>query len=299
MPVIGFLHYASRSEASQLVAKFRDGLSQSGFTEGRNVAIEYRWAEGHDDRLPSLAADLANRKVAAILAAGPATALAVKATTSQIPTVFTSGTDPVQLGLVASFNRPGGNLTGVYIFATELEAKRLGLLHEMVPHTSRIAVLVNPTMATTASQLLEVREAARALGLTLYVQNASSEHDFDAAFPRFVEQQAGALTVLSNPFFFSQREQIVALAARHALPAIYEWSEFTKAGGLMGYGADIGEGYRQAGGYAGRILKGEKPADLPVVQSTKFELAINVRTAKALGLDIPPMLLARADEVIE
>jgi putative ABC transport system substrate-binding protein len=299
IPVVGFLHYASRGEAADLLRKFQDGLSKSGFTEGRNVVIEYRWAEGQGDRLPSLVADLANRQVAVILAASPPVAQAVKAATLRIPTVFTSGTDPVRLGLVASLNRPGGNMTGVYIFATELEAKRLGLLHEMVPRASRIAVLVNPGLPSATNQLEEVHKSARALGLSLHVQNATSERDFDAAFASFVEQGTNALTVLSDPFFFSRRERLIALAARHALPAIYEWSEFAKAGGLMSYGADIGEGYRQAGGYTGRILKGEKPADLPVMQSAKFEMAINVRTAKALGLTIPADVLSIADQVFE
>ena len=298
-PTVGFLHYGSPDGAGPVAAKFRDGLSESGFIDGRNVAIEYRWADGQADRLPLLAAELVNQKVAAILAASPPIALVVKAATTQIPTVFTTGDDPVQGGLVASLNRPGGNVTGVYIFASALEAKRLGLLHEMVPHASLIAVLVNPTRQQFSSQLSEVQEAARALGVQLYIQRATSEHDFDKAFAGFVERRVGALTVLADPFFFNRRKQLVALAARHALPAIYEWVEFTKAGGLMSYGADLGEGYRQAGRYVGRILKGERPADLPVVQSTKFDFAINLGTAKALRISVPPTLLARADEVIE
>lgn len=298
-PKVGFLHYGSSEEAGLLAAKFRTGLSEGGFTEGRNVAIEYRWAESRADRLPTLAAELINQQVAVILAAGPPTAQVVQAATRQIPIVFTSGDDPVQAGLVPSLNRPGGNITGVYIFASALEAKRLGLLHEMVPSASVVAVLVNPTRQRFESQLTEVQDAARALGLKLYIQNATGERDFDTTFTSFVERRAGALTVLADPFFFSQRNRLVALANHHALPAIYEWSEFAIAGGLMSYGADLGEGYRQAGVYAARILKGESPAGLPVVQSTKFDFAINLKTAKALQIAIPPTLLARADEVIE
>jgi putative ABC transport system substrate-binding protein len=298
-PKVGFLHYGSSEEAGSLAARFRAGLSEGGFTEGRNVLIEYRWAEGRTDRFSTLAGELVNQQVAAILAAGPPIAQAVTAATGRIPIVFTSGDDPVRAGLVPSLNRPGGNITGVYIFASALEAKRLGLLHEMIPSASLVAVLANPTRQRAESQLAEVQHAARMLGLKLYIQNATRESDFDGAFASFVERRAGALSVLADPFFFSQRKRLVALAERHTLPAIYEWSEFAKAGGLMSYGADLGEGYRQAGVYVARILKGESPAGLPVVQSTKFDFAINLKTAKALRLTISPTLLARADEVIE
>jgi putative tryptophan/tyrosine transport system substrate-binding protein len=299
VPTVGFLHYGSSDDAGLLAAKFRAGLGEGGFIGGRNVTIEYRWAEGKDDRLSQLAAELIDRQVAVILAAGPATALVVRAATTRIPTVFTSGDDPVQLGLVASFNRPGGNVTGVYIFASALEAKRLGLLYEMVPQASLVAVLRNPTRPQAESQLREVQEAARSLGLKLNIQKATSERDFEAAFASFVQQRAAALTVLADPFFLSQRKQLTELAARHALPSIYEWADFAHAGGLMSYGADLGEGYRQAGVYVTRILKGERPADLPVVQSTKFELVINLKTANALSITVPRPLLERADEVIE
>jgi putative tryptophan/tyrosine transport system substrate-binding protein len=300
MPVIGFLNAASPGPLRQQIAAFHEGLKESGYVEGQNVAVEYRWAEGQYDRLPALAADLARRQVSVIASGGGAPAVfAVKAATTTIPIVFTAGADPVGLGLVASLNRPGANITGVYHFATGLEAKRLGLLHEMVPKAATIAVLVNPNYSEAESQLREVQEAAARLGVQLVVMRANAVSDFDAAFSTVVQHQSGALLVCASPFFNTRREQLVVLAVRHALPTIYEWRDFAAAGGLMSYGTSLADAYRQAGIYAGRILKGAKPTDLPIVQSTKFEFVINLNTAKALGLTIPPGLLAIADEVIE
>jgi putative tryptophan/tyrosine transport system substrate-binding protein len=300
MPVTGFLNAASSGPLRQQIAAFHEGLKEAGYVEGQNVAVEYRWAEGQYDRLPALAADLVRRQVSVIVAGGGApVVLAAKAATTTIPIVFTAGGDPVGLGLVASLNRPGANITGVYHFANGLEAKRLGLLHEMVPKAATIAVLVNPNYSEAENQLREVQEAAARLGLQLVVVHANAESDFDAAFSTVVQQRSGALLVCASPFFNTRREQLVVLAARHALPTIYEWRDFAAAGGLMSYGTSLADAYRQAGVYAGRILKGAKPADLPIVQSTKFEFVINLNTAKALGLTIPPGLLAIADEVIE
>jgi putative ABC transport system substrate-binding protein len=300
MRVIGFLNAASPGPLRQQIAAFREGLKESGYVEGQNVGVEYRWAEGQYDRLPALAADLVRRQVSVIVSGGGAPAVfAVKEATTTIPIVFTAGGDPVGVGLVASLNRPGANITGVYHFATGLEAKRLGLLHEMIPKAATIAVLVNPNFSGAENQLREVQEAAVPLGVQLVVVRANTESDFDAAFSTVVQQRSGALLVCASPFFNTRREQLVVLAARHALPTIYEWRDFAEAGGLMSYGTSLADAYRQAGVYAGRILKGAKPADLPVVQSTKFEFVINLNTAKALGLTIPPGLLAIADEVIE
>jgi len=299
MPVVGFLGAGAREPLRQQIAAFLGGLKESGYVEGQNVAVEYRFAEGQFDRFPALASDLVRSQVAVLFVASNAGALAAKQATSTIPIVFSVGDDPVASGLVPSLNRPGGNLTGVYLFASELEAKRLGLLHEMVPKATIIAVLVNPSYLGAEDQLREVQQAAVSLGVQLVVVRADVESDFDAAFSTLAQQRATALLVCASPFFNIRRQQLVVLAARHALPAIYEWREFAAAGDLMSYGTSISDAYRQAGVYAGRILKGAKPADLPVVQSTKFEFVINLSTAKALGIEVPPTLLARADEVIE
>jgi putative ABC transport system substrate-binding protein len=300
MPVIGFLNAASPGPLRQQIAAFGEGLKESGYLEGQNVAVEYRWAEGQYNRLPALVADLARRQVSVIVSGGGAPAvLAAKAATTTIPIVFTAGADPVASGFVTSLNRPDGNVTGVYHFNSGLEAKRLGLLHEIVPKAMTIGVLVNPNFLDAERQLRDVQEAAVRLGVQLVVVRANAESDFDAAFSTVVQQRAGALLVCASPYFNTRREQLVILAARHALPAIYEWRDFAAAGGLMSYGTSLADAYRQAGVYAGRILKGAKPADLPVVQVIRFELVINLATAKALGIEVPPGLSARADEVIE
>jgi putative ABC transport system substrate-binding protein len=300
LPVIGFLGTASPALGMHLDDSFRRGLAETGFVHGRDVVIEYRWAEGRYDRVPALAADLVSRQVAVIVTVGGETsAAAAKAATATIPIVFNSGTDPVRLGLVNSLARPGGNATGVNIFTTELAEKRLGLLHDVVPAASTIAMLVNPNFAPTVVNARESEAAARAIGKQVVIFNASSEAEIETAFTKIVQAPPGALLVGADPFFNSRRDRIVALAARHAIPSIYEWREFALAGGLMSYGTSLAEAYRQQGIYAGRILKGEKPADLPVLQLSKFELVINLKTAKALALTFPPGLLAIADEVIE
>jgi putative ABC transport system substrate-binding protein len=300
MPVVGFLNAASPGPLRQQVAAFREGLKESNYVEGRNVAVEYRWAEGQYDRLPALVADLVRQQVSVIVSGGGAPAvLAAKAATTTIPIVFSLGADPVGLGVVVSLNRPGGNITGVYQFTSGLEAKRLGLLHEMIPKATPIAVLVNPNFADAESQLRDLQEAAARLKVQLVIVRANAESDFDAAFSTLVRQRAAALLVCGSPFFNIRREQLVVLAARHAVPAIFEWRDFAAAGGLMSYGTSLADAYRQVGVYAGQILRGAKPVDLPVVQSTKFELVINLSTAKALGIEVSPTLLARADEVIE
>jgi putative ABC transport system substrate-binding protein len=298
MPVIGFLNGASSAEFAHQVAAFRQGLKEAGFIEGQNVAIEFRWAEGRYDRLPAMADDLVRRQVAVIVAAGGSQPMA-KAATSTILIVFTAGGDPVKEGLVSSLNRPGGNLTGLNMFTVNLDAKRLELLRELLPKADTVGVLINPTFVSAETQLKDVREGASRVGVRLVVLNASGDSDFDSAFATLVDTRADALVVGSDPFLNSRREHIVALAARHRIPAIYEWREFAEAGGLMSYGTSLNDVYRQIGVYTARILKGEKPADLPVMQSTKFEFVINLKTARALGLDVSPNLLARADEVIE
>jgi putative ABC transport system substrate-binding protein len=301
MPVIGLLDQRSPDALADRLRGFRQGLKNAGFVEGQNAAIEYRWAENEMDRLPELAADLVRRQVAVIVTPGglPST-LAAKAATSIIPIVFVVSEDPVRLGLVASLARPSGNLTGINFFSGELTAKRLELLRELVPAATRVAVLVNPANApNTETTLKEVEAAARAIGLQIQVLNASTIREINAAFATFARERPDALFVGIEPFFNGRRTQLVHLATRHAVPASYPARDFAEAGGLMSYGADIADVWRQVGSYAGLILKGAKPADLPVVQSSKFELVINTQTATMLGLDVPPMLLARADEVIE
>ena len=298
MPVVGFLNGASAWEFAHLAAAFRQGLSETGYVEGRNVLVEYRWAEGHYDRLPILVADLVRRQVAVIAANGPA-AVAAKAATATIPIVFNTGVDPVELGLVASLNHPGGNLTGVTDLAQELGPKRLELLHELVPTATVVAVLVNPSYPGAEILLRDLQVAARTLALQIHVLHASTEHELDTAFADLVQLRAGALVIGPDSFFNSRSELLAALTVRHAVPAIFQYREFAAAGGLMSYGGSIMDQYRLVGAYTGRILKGEKPADLPVQQSTKIELIINMKTAKALGLTFPITLLGRADEVIE
>jgi putative ABC transport system substrate-binding protein len=298
LPMIGFMLAGEQARSLQIAA-FHAGLKESGYIQGQNVTVEVRSAEGHFDRYPALVADLLRREVAVLVAVSNDGAIAAKRATATTPIVFGMGGDPVALGLVGSLNHPGGNLTGIYFFTQGLEGKRLGLLHELVPAATPVAVLVNLDYSPAKNQLQEVQEAAARLGVQVLVLRANAETDFDAIFTDLVRQRAGALLVCASPFFFSQRQQLVVLAARHAVPAIYEWREFAAAGGLMSYGTNLNDAYRQMGLYAGRILKGEKPADLPVVQSTKFEFVINLSTAKALHIDVPPILSARADEIIE
>jgi putative tryptophan/tyrosine transport system substrate-binding protein len=298
-PVVGFLSYASRDEVQQSVAGFREGLSAVNFVEDQSVAIEYRWADGEYARLPDLAADLVRRKVAVILAGGSPSALAAKGATATIPIVFTSGGDPVAFGLVASLNRPDGNVTGVYEITNRLDAKRIGLLCELVPQARVLGALVNPKVLDAETQTKDVREAAAALGRQIHIVKASSQHEIEAAFVAISQLQAGALFLGSDPSFLGRREQIVALAARHGIPAMYYAREFVEAGGLASYGARLSDAYRQAGIYVGRILRGAKPADLPVVQATKFEFVINLKTAHSLGITVSNAMQLLADEVIE
>jgi putative ABC transport system substrate-binding protein len=300
LPVVGFLDSGSAGTNVHLVDALRDGLKEAGFAEGERVTIEYRWAEGDYDRLPALAAELVRRQVAVIVATGgEPSARAAQAATSTIPIVFDSGRSPVELGMVTSLNRPGGNMTGVNQMVEELITKQLGFLHQIVPQAQTIAMLVNPNNPRRDPLTEKARTAAGELGGDLLVLTAGGVPDFDPAFAKLAEQRAGAFFVSPDPFFYRQRERIVALAARHAVPAVYVRREFAIAGGLMSYGTSLADTYRQVGVYAGRILDGAKPADLPVVQPTKFELVINLKTAKTLGLAIPPSVLAIADEVIE
>jgi putative tryptophan/tyrosine transport system substrate-binding protein len=304
IPVIGFLHGGSLSAFAAFLDGFHRGLKESGYTEGKNVAIEYRWAENQYDRLPGMAADLVSRQVTVIFAGG--SVRAAKSATAMIPIVFTTGEDPVKAGLVASLNRPGGNVTGITLFYVEIGAKRLELLHELVPKAELVGLLTNPTSpqgvgsnTEAEEQERDARAAASIMGRQLVVAHASSESEIDEAFSTFVQQRAGALIVASDIFLSTRKNQLIALASRHAIPTIYPWRDAVSANGLIGYGIDLTDSYRQAGSYIGRILQGAKPGELPVLQPTKFLLAINLKTAKALGIDVPATLLARADEVIE
>jgi len=299
MPVVGFLSSGSLAAYAELVKSFREGLGETGLVEGRNVAIEYRWADGQFDRLPALAADLAQRRPSVIVTTGIGSALAAKTAAAAIPLVFLSGDDPVKFGLAASLNRPGGNATGIAQFTSVLVAKRLELVRELVPASGTVAVLVNPRSPESAPQRQEVQEAARTLGQPIEILEASDARELDSAFATFDVRPARALIVSTDPFFSSQRDQIVSLAARHAVPAVYDRREYAAAGGLICYGTDYPDAYRQLGIYTAKILQGTKPADLPIVQPTKFQLIVNLKTAKALGLTVPQTLLVAADEVIE
>jgi putative ABC transport system substrate-binding protein len=300
MPVVGFLHSGSPGPFAREAAAFGQGLKETGFVEGQNVLIEYRWAESQPDRLPALAADLVHRPVSVIAAlGGDVTALAAKAATSALPIVFLNGSDPIKAGLVASINRPGGNITGVSLFAGTVNAKRLELLHELVPQVTDVAVLNNALVVETDDRSKALTDAAKIIGLRLVLLNVASEDDFAKAFADMTDQKVGALFVSGSPFFLSRSDKLVVLVARQRIPASYAWREFAAAGGLMSYGANIVESGRQVGIYAGRLLKGEKAADLPVLQPTKFDFVINLKAAKALGITVPQTLLVAADEVIE
>jgi putative tryptophan/tyrosine transport system substrate-binding protein len=299
LPVIGFLNSGSPDGYATLSSAFLRGLKDTGYIEGQNIGIEYRWAEGQYDRLPTQAADLVGRRVAVIAATSTPAVLVASTATTTIPIVFTSGDDPVRLGLVASLARPGGNITGAVHLEVELTPKRLELLHELAPAASVIAILVNPTNRNAESQSRDLQMAARTLGLQAHVLHARSERDFDSVFASVRQLKAGALAIGSDPLFTNRSEQLAALTVLHSVPAVYEWREFVAAGGLLSYGGSIADSYRLAGIYTGRILKGEKPADLPIQQSTKIELVVNLKTAKAIGITVPQTLLARADGVIE
>ena len=300
MPVVGFLNGASPTELRSRVVAFRDGLAENGYVEGHSVAIEYRWGLGQYERLPEMAVDLVRHRVAVIAATGGVpSARAAKAATSEIPIVFTMGGDPVAFGLVASLNRPGGNVTGITLISGEIVSKRIALLHDLLPGAKSLGVLMNATTPASEAEVAVAQREAHTLGWQLKVLRVGQERDFDAAFQPLVRERVDALLVTTDPIFESQRHRIVALAAQHAVPTIYALREYAVAGGLMSYGASISDMYRQAGSYAGRILKGERAANLPVMQASKFELFINLKTAKTLGIPVPPALLALADEVIE
>jgi len=300
VPVVGVLDPGLPGNVQDLLRVFRQGLKDTGYVEGENLALEYRWAENQMDRLPTLAADLVRRRVAVIAAISPAAAVAAKAATTTLPIVFLVNEDPVRRGLVASLAHPGGNLTGINILTVEVAAKRLDLLRELMPSATRVGVLVNPVnTSVTETTLSEVADAARPMGLQIKVVNASTSGEIETAFASFMRERPDVLFVAADPYFYTRRVQFAVLAARHAMPTTYSQRDFAQAGGLMSYGTNIADAYRQIGVYAGRILKGAKPADLPVVQASKFELVINLATARALGLAVPPTLLARADEVIE
>ena len=300
LPMVGFINPASPQSYARPLSAFLKGLGETGYVDGHNVAIEYRWAEGRNDRLPAMVADLVHRQVAVIAATSTSAALAAKAANTTIPIVFEMGDDPVRLGLVASLNQPGGNVTGVTQTNVEVAPKRLQLLHEVIPTARVMVLLVNPADPALAEMTTkEVQAAARTLGLELHVLNASTERDFDAVFAKLIQLRAGGLVIGPGPLFTSRSEQLAALAVHYAVPTVYEWREFAVAGGLMGYGGSLTESYRTAGNYTGRILKGDKPADLPVQRGTKVEMYINLKTAKALGINVPEALIGRADEVIE
>jgi putative tryptophan/tyrosine transport system substrate-binding protein len=300
LPIIGYMSSRSPGDSVSLVAAFRKGLNEAGFVEGQNVTIEYRWAEGKYDRLPAMAAELVRLgSVLLVTTGGEPSALAAKATTSTIPIVFTTGGDPVKNGLVESLNRPGGNATGISLLTTAPESKRLGLLHELVPGSKMVGVLIDPNYQEAEAQTKEVREAAGKLDERIQIALAGNDGQLESAFESLVQARADALLVCSDPFFDTRSDRIVGFATQHRMPAVYQFREYAVRGGLMSYGINLPEGYRQVGIYAGQVLKGIKPADLPIVQSIKFEFVINLKAAKALGLEVPPMLLARADEVIE
>jgi putative ABC transport system substrate-binding protein len=298
MPVIGFLRTAAAAGSAHLVSAFRRGLNEAGFVEGQNLAVEYRWADDQPGRVPGMAADLVQRQVAVIVTNGIAVP-AVKAATSSIPIIFLTGYDPVRAGFVTSLSRPSGNLTGVVFTVTDLVAKQLGLLHELVPNAAVIAVLLDPNQLESDIELREAEAAGRAIGRQTLIVKAQSEREFDAAFARMVHSGASALLIGGSPTFINRRRQLVTLSVRHGLPAVYTTREYSEAGGLMSYGPSLSDAYRRAGNYAGRVLKGERAGDLPVELAAKFDLIINVATAKGMGVEIPPTLLARADEVIE
>jgi len=299
MPVVGFLSTRTAADSANAVAAFYSGMKEIGFVDGQNVRVEQHWVGDQHDRLSELAFEMVRARVAVIAAIGPAAAVAAKAATATVPIVFTVGSDPAKTGLVANLGRPGGNATGINIFSAELGAKRLGLLHDLMPTVSIVALLVNPHFPNVESYIRDVETAARAIGWQVRVLNAGNEGEINAAFAAILQERAEAVFVAADPFFVGRRDLIVALAARHAIPAVYEAREFAAAGGLMSYGTSLTDAYRLAGVYVGRILKGEKPADLPIIQPTKFELVINLKTAKALNLTIPPGILAITDEVIE